>query len=66
MLRLLFNEGPLPFSIHDPDIAWLYANGVIDKEKREHGHTGSTLSKRFDHRVPPVDKWRNSTLYQLT
>jgi len=32
MLRLLFNEEPLPFSIYDPDIAWLYANGVIDKK----------------------------------
>ncbi len=31
MLKLLFNEEPLPFSIHDPDMAWLYANGVIDK-----------------------------------
>jgi hypothetical protein len=31
MLKLLFNEEPLPFSIHDPDIAWLYANGVINK-----------------------------------
>lgn len=32
MLRLLFDEEPLPFSIHDPNIAFLYANGVIDKE----------------------------------
>jgi len=32
MLRLLFNEEPMPFSIHDSDIAWLYANGVIDKD----------------------------------
>jgi hypothetical protein len=31
MLKLLFNEEPLSFSVHDPDIAWLYANGVIDK-----------------------------------
>ncbi|MCK5522348.1 MAG: hypothetical protein KAI83_04360 [Thiomargarita sp.] len=31
MLKLLFDEEPLPFSIHEPDIAWLYANGVIDK-----------------------------------
>jgi len=29
MLKLLFNDEPLPFSIHDPDMAWLYANGVI-------------------------------------
>jgi len=32
MLRLLFNEEPFPFSIYDPDIAWLYANGVVDKK----------------------------------
>ncbi|RKZ53488.1 MAG: hypothetical protein DRQ99_31730 [Candidatus Parabeggiatoa sp. nov. 3] len=31
MLKLLFNEEPLPFSIHEPDMAFLYANGVIDK-----------------------------------
>jgi hypothetical protein len=31
MLKLLFNDEPLPFSIHDPEMAWLYANGVIDK-----------------------------------
>jgi type II secretory pathway predicted ATPase ExeA len=36
MLKLLFNEEPLPFSIHDSDIAFLYANGVIDKGN---GHT---------------------------
>ena len=32
MLKLLFSEDRLPFSIHDPDMAWLYANGVIDKK----------------------------------
>jgi hypothetical protein len=31
MLKLLFDEEPLPFTIDDPDIAWLYANGVVDK-----------------------------------
>jgi len=35
MLKLLFDEEPLPFSIHEPDIAWLYANGVIDKKNGE-------------------------------
>ncbi|MDM8562328.1 AAA-like domain-containing protein [Candidatus Marithioploca araucensis] len=35
MLKLLFDEEPLPFSIHEPDIAWLYANGVIDKDNGE-------------------------------
>ncbi|RKZ54140.1 MAG: hypothetical protein DRR16_32030 [Candidatus Parabeggiatoa sp. nov. 3] len=30
MLRLLFDDGLLPFSIHDPNMAFLYANGVID------------------------------------
>jgi len=35
MLKLLFNEESLPFSIHEPDIAWLYANGVIDNDNGE-------------------------------
>jgi len=35
MLKLLFDDEPLPFSIHEPDIAWLYANGVIDKDNGE-------------------------------
>jgi len=30
MLRLLFNDEPLPFTVDEPDIAWLYANGVVD------------------------------------
>lgn len=31
MLKLLFGNEPVPFTVDDPDIAWLYANGVIDK-----------------------------------
>jgi hypothetical protein len=31
MLKLLFDDEPVPFSIHNPNMAWLYANGVIDK-----------------------------------
>ncbi|MCK5523521.1 MAG: ATP-binding protein [Thiomargarita sp.] len=31
MLKLLFGDEPMPFTIDDPDIAWLYANGVVDK-----------------------------------
>jgi AAA+ ATPase superfamily predicted ATPase len=31
MLKLLFTEQEMPFSVHDPDIAYLYAHGVIDK-----------------------------------
>ncbi|CAN2039537.1 AAA family ATPase [Candidatus Magnetomoraceae bacterium gMMP-15] len=30
MIRLLFTERPIPYTIDDPDISWLYANGVID------------------------------------
>jgi hypothetical protein len=30
MLKVLFNDEPLPFSVDHPDIAWLYANGVVD------------------------------------
>jgi len=31
MLRVLFDNEPLTFTVDNPDIAWLYANGVIDK-----------------------------------
>ncbi len=30
MLRLLFSEQPVPFTVNDPDIAYLYAHGVVD------------------------------------
>ena len=45
MLKLLFNEEPLPFSIHDADMAWLYANGVIDK-KNENADISVPLYKK--------------------
>lgn len=31
MLNLLFNDKPIPFTIDQPDIAFLYAPGVVDK-----------------------------------
>lgn len=30
MVKLLFGEATIPFTVNDPDIAYLYANGVID------------------------------------
>lgn len=30
MLRVLFDDTPISFTLNDPDIAYLYANGVID------------------------------------
>ena len=30
MLRLLFSGEPIPFTVHHPDIGYLYANGVIE------------------------------------
>lgn len=30
MLRLLFDDNPIPFTVDDPDIAYLHANGVVD------------------------------------
>jgi type II secretory pathway predicted ATPase ExeA len=32
MLKLLFDHEPIPFTVDNPDIAWLYANGVVDKK----------------------------------
>ncbi len=37
MLRLLFTDQAIPFSVHEPDIAYLYANGVIDDIKGDAG-----------------------------
>ena len=30
MVNLLFGEAAIPFTVNDPDIAYLYANGVVD------------------------------------
>lgn len=30
MLRVLFDDDPIAFTVDDPDIAYLYANGVVD------------------------------------
>ncbi len=30
MLRLLFTDDPIPFSVHHPDIGYLYAHGVVE------------------------------------
>jgi hypothetical protein len=30
MLRLLFTDEPIPFTVHDPDIGYLYAHGVVE------------------------------------
>ncbi|MBI3960932.1 MAG: hypothetical protein HY328_19140 [Chloroflexi bacterium] len=30
MIKLLFGQDPIPFTVNDPDIAYLYANGVVD------------------------------------
>lgn len=30
MVKLLFTQEPVPFTVNDPDIAYLYANGVVD------------------------------------
>ncbi len=31
MIKLLFRDEPMAFTIDNPDIAWLYANGVVDE-----------------------------------
>ncbi len=31
MIKFLFRDEPVAFTIDDPDIAWLYANGVVDE-----------------------------------
>ncbi len=31
VLKVLFRPEPVPFSLYDPDIAWLHAHGVVDE-----------------------------------
>ncbi len=31
LFKLLFRDEPIPFSVHDADLAWLFAHGVIDE-----------------------------------
>lgn len=35
MLRVLFGETPIPFTVDNPDIAYLYAHGVVDNRAGE-------------------------------
>jgi len=35
MLRLLFSGEPIPFTVHEPDIGYLYANGVVENVNRQ-------------------------------
>ena len=30
MLRILFDDAPIPFTVDNPDISFLYANGIVD------------------------------------
>ncbi len=54
MLRVLFNEQPLPFSVDVPDMAWLYAHGVIDVIDGSVGIAVPLYAKRLVRAFAPV------------
>lgn len=47
MLRVLFDDTPIPFTIDNPDIAYLYAHGVIDNVDGEIEIVVPLYSKRL-------------------
>ena len=47
MLQVLFDENPIPFTVDDPDIAYLYAHGVVDNVAGNVGISVPLYSKRL-------------------
>ncbi len=54
MLRVLFSEQPLSFSVDVPDMAWLYAHGVIDVIDGSVGIAVPLYAKRLIRAFAPV------------
>lgn len=47
MLRVLFGDTPIPFTVDNPDIAYLYAHGVVDNRDGEVDVLVPLYSKRL-------------------
>jgi len=54
MLRLLFDNEPVAFTVDDPDIAWLYANGVVDNRDGNVDIMVPLYAKRLINAFRPV------------
>jgi hypothetical protein len=54
MLRLLFDNEPVAFTVDDPDIAWLYANGVVDNRDGKVDILVPLYAKRLINAFRPV------------
>jgi hypothetical protein len=63
MLRLLFMETPIEFTVDDEDIASLYAHGVIDNIDGYVGVPVSLVPQTTDYRLSSEDQWRSRTLF---
>ncbi len=47
MLQLLFGDAPIPFTVDDPDIAYLYAHGVVENVDDKVAITVPIYAKRL-------------------
>jgi hypothetical protein len=54
MLRLLFDNEPVAFTVDNPDIAWLYANGVVDNRDGNVDILVPLYAKRLINAFRPV------------
>jgi len=54
MLRLLFDNEPVVFTVDNPDIAWLYANGVVDNRDGNVDILVPLYAKRLINAFRPV------------
>ncbi len=54
MLKLLFGNQPMEFTIDVPDIAWLYAHGVVDHVDGYVGITVPLYAKRLIKAFSPI------------
>jgi hypothetical protein len=71
MMRLLFDDTPIPFTVDEPDIAYLYAHGVIDNvngyveipiplySKRLVTAFRPLINGETEHYVSPYDTFRD-------
>jgi len=64
MLKLLFSQQPIPFSVDMADVAWLYAHGVVDNVNGYVGVSVPLYAKRLIRAFSPVIN--GETHYYLT
>ena len=62
MVRVLFDETPIPFNLNEPTIAYLYAHGAIDNVDGLCTSARAALQQGVGCCLSPLDQWGNRTL----